>query len=145
MEIKINLDESRFKGLVDEELGKFTDKEIHRILAKALEQYVVDESIIGQLVFRKKTDYWGKETGDFEPTPRLERLVGELNVSDILEDIKAKAADVLKEDDTVRGLMESVFYRMLSNRVSGLMWNNGALESLIMTRVNQTLDDRLKR
>ena len=41
--------------------------------------------------------------------------------------------------------MESVFYRMLSNRVSELMWNNGALESLIMTRVNQTLDDRLKR
>ena len=145
MEIKINLDESRFKGLVDEELGKFTDKEIHRILAKALEQYVVDEGIIGQLFFRKKTDYWGKETGGFEPTPRLERLVGELNVSDVLEDIKAKAADILKEDDTVRGLLESVFYRMLSNRVSELMWDNGALESLIATRVNQTLDDRLKR
>lgn len=145
MEIKINLDESRFKGLVDEELGKFTDEEIHGILAKALEQYVVDEGLIGQLFFMKKTDYWGKETGGFEPTPRLERLVGELNVSDILEDIKAKAADVLKEDDTVRGLMESVFYRMLSDRVSELMWNNGALESLIMTRVNQALDDRLKR
>lgn len=145
MEIKINLDESRFKGLVDEELGKFTDKEIHDILAKALEQYVVDESIIGQLFFRKKTDYWGKETGDFEPTPRLERMVGELDVSDILEDIKAKAAAVLKEDDTVRRLVESVFYRMLSNRTSELLWNNGAIESLIMNRVNQALDDRLKR
>ena len=31
MEIKINLDESRCKGLVDEALGKFTDKEIHDI------------------------------------------------------------------------------------------------------------------
>ena len=54
MKLEINLDESRFKNLVDEELGKFSDEEIHDILGKAISQYVMDSDVIQRLFYVKK-------------------------------------------------------------------------------------------
>ena len=38
MKIEINLDETRFKDLVDDELGRFSNKELHDIIKKAIGQ-----------------------------------------------------------------------------------------------------------
>ena len=144
MKLEINLDESRFKDLVDEELGKFSDAEIHDILAKAISQYAMEKDVIQKLFYTKKRNYYGNETDELEATPRLERIVQNLDMEEVLGKLKKDIQDVLNEDDVIERLAENLFYRFLSNKINDMLWNNSSLHSLVQLRANQILDDRLK-
>ena len=143
MKLEINLDESRFKDLVDEELGKFSDEEIHDILGKAISQYVMDSDVIQRLFYIKKRDYYGNETGDFEPTSRLERIVHELDVENVLNDVKERIQEVLNQDDIIKEMTEKLFYNFIAGRLESLLWGSGTLTSIIQNRACQILDSRL--
>lgn len=142
MKLEINLDESRFKDLVDEELGKFSDEEIHDILGKAISQYVMDSDVIQRLFYIKKRDYYGNETGDFEPTSRLERIVHELDVENVLNDVKERIQEVLNQDDIIKEMTEKLFYNFIAGKLESLLWGSGALTSIIQNRACQILDNR---
>lgn len=142
MKLEINLDESRFKDLVDEELGSFSKDEIHDILKQAMEQYVMDSGTIKNLFCKKKRDYYGRETDEFEETDMLKRVLSGIDVSPVIERLRTDIENVLKEDDIIRRLSEGIFYRILSGRIDEMIWNSSALSSLIQTRVNQMLNER---
>ena len=59
MKIEINLEETRFKDLVDNELSKFSDVEIHDILLKAINQCVMENDVIENFFYNKKKDWNG--------------------------------------------------------------------------------------
>lgn len=143
MKLEINLDESRFKNLVDEELGKFSDEEIHDILGKAISQYVMDSDVIQRLFYVKKRDYYGNETNDFEPTSRLERIVHELDVENLLSGVKERIQEVLNQDDIIKEMTEKLFYNFIAGRLEDLLWRSGTLSSIIQCRANEILDNRL--
>ena len=145
MKLEINLDETRFKDLVEKELGTFTDAEIHDILGKAISQYVMDNEVIRKLFYSKKKDYYGRETEEIEPTNRLERLVHELDVENVLGDVKERIQKVLSEDDIVRKLTESLFYNFVAGKLRDLMWSSGELSSLIQCRANAMIDARIQQ
>ena len=145
MKLEINLDETRFKDLVEKELGTFTDAEIHDILGKAISQYVMDNEVIRKLFYSKKKDYYGRETEEIEPTNRLERIVRELDVEDALADVKERIHKVLSEDDIVRKLTENLFYNFIAGKLRDLMWTSGELSSLIQCRANEMIDARLQQ
>ena len=145
MKLEINLDETRFKDLVEKELGTFTDAEIHDILGKAISQYVMDNEVIRKLFYSKKKDYYGRETEEIEPTSRLERLVHELDVENVLGDVKERIQKVLSEDDIVRKLTESLFYNFVAGKLRDLMWSSGELSSLIQCRANEMIDARIQQ
>ena len=145
MKLEINLDETRFKDLVEKELGTFTDAEIHDILGKAISQYVMDNEVIRKLFYSKKKDYYGRETEEIEPTSRLERLVHELDVENVLGDVKERIQKVLSEDDIVRKLTESLFYNFVAGKLRDLMWSSGELSSLIQCRANAMIDARIQQ
>ena len=143
MKLEINLDESRFKDLVDEELGKFSDEEIHDILGKAISQYVMDGDVIQRLFYVKKRDYYGNETKDFEPTDRLERIVRGLDVENVLSGVKEKIQEVLNQDDIIKEMTEKLFYNFIAGRLESLLWGSGTLSSIIQCRANEIIDNRL--
>lgn len=145
MKLEINLDETRFKDLVEKELGTFTDAEIHDILGKAISQYVMDNEVIRKLFYSKKKDYYGRETEEIEPTSRLERIVHELDVENVLGDVKERIQKVLSEDDIVRKLTESLFYNFVAGKLRDLMWSSGELSSLIQCRANAMIDARIQQ
>ena len=145
MKLEINLDETRFKDLVEKELGTFTDAEIHDILGKAISQYVMDNEVIRKLFYSKKKDYYGRETEEIEPTSRLERIVHELDVENVLGDVKERIHKVLSEDDIVRKLTESLFYNFVAGKLRDLMWSSGELSSLIQCRANAMIDARIQQ
>lgn len=143
MKLEINLDESRFKDLVDEELEKFSDEEIHDILGKAISQYVMDSDVIQRLFYVKKRDYYGNETNDFVPTGRLENMVNKLDVEDMLKGVKERVKEILNSDDIIKEMTEHMFYNFIAGKLEQLMWRSGALTSIIECRANEILNNRL--
>lgn len=143
MKLEINLDESRFKDLVDEELGKFSNEEIHDILEKAIGQYVMDSDVIQRLFYVKKKDYYGNETNDFVPTSRLENIVNKLDVEDMLKGVEERIEEVLNRDDIIKEMAENLFYNFIAGRLEGLLWKSGTLSSIIEYRANEILNSRL--
>ena len=143
MKLEINLDESRFKDLVDGELGKFSDEEIHDILGKAISQYVMDSDVIQRLFYVKKRDYYGNETNDFTPTSRLENIVNKLDVEDMLKGVKERIQETLNSDDIIREMTENMFYNFIAGKLEQLLWRSGTLSSIIECRANEILNNRL--
>lgn len=143
MKIEINLDETRFKSLVDEELENFSDEEIHDILGKAISQYVMDGDVIQKLFYIKKKDYYGRETNDFEPTARLEKLVNGLDVEGMLNNVKERIEEVLKNDDIIKEMTENMFYNFIAGKLESLLWRSGTLANVIECRANEILNNRL--
>ena len=143
MKLEINLDESRFKDLVDGELEKFSDEEIHDILGKAISQYVMDSDVIQKLFYVKKKDYYGNETDDFVPTSRLESIVNKLDVEDLLKGVKERVKEILNSDGIIKEMTENMFYNFIAGKLEQLMWRSGALTSIIECRANEILNNRL--
>ena len=143
MKLEINLDESRFKDLVDGELGKFSDEEIHDILGKAISQYVMDSDVIQRLFYVKKKDYYGNETSDFVPTSRLENIVNKLDVEDMLKGVKERVQETLNRDDIIKEMTENMFYNFIAGKLEQLLWRSGTLSSIIECRANEILNNRL--
>ena len=143
MKLEINLDESRFKDLVDGELGKFSDEEIHDILGKAISQYVMDSDVIQKLFYVKKKDYYGNETNDFVPTSRLENIVNKLDVEDMLKGVKERVQETLNRDDIIKEMTENMFYNFIAGKLEQLLWRSGTLSSIIECRANEILNNRL--
>lgn len=143
MKLEINLDESRFKDLVDGELGKFSDEEIHDILGKAISQYVMDSDVIQRLFYVKKKDYYGNETNDFVATSRLENIVNKLDVEDMLKGVKERVQETLNRDDIIKEMTENMFYNFIAGKLEQLLWRSGTLSSIIECRANEILNNRL--
>lgn len=143
MKLEINLDESRFKDLVDGELGKFSDEEIHDILGKAISQYAMDSDVIQRLFYVKKKDYYGHETNDFVPTSRLENIVNKLDVEDMLKGVKERVQETLNSDDIIKEMTENMFYSFIAGKLEQLLWRSGTLSSIIECRANEILNNRL--
>lgn len=143
MKLEINLDESRFKDLVDGELGKFSDEEIHDILGKAISQYVMDSDVIQRLFYVKKKDYYGNETNDFVPTSRLENIVNKLDVEDMLKGVKERVQETLNRDDIIKEMTENMFYNFIAGKLEQSLWRSGTLSSIIECRANEILNNRL--
>lgn len=143
MKLEINLDETRFKDLVDGELEKFSDEEIHDILGKAISQYVMDSDVIQRLFYIKKRDYYGNETNDFVPTSRLETIVNKLDVEDMLKGVKERVKEILNSDYIIKEMTEHMFYNFIAGKLEQLMWRSGALTSIIECRANEILNNRL--
>ena len=143
MKLEINLDESRFKALVDGELGKFSDEEIHDILGKAISQYAMDSDVIQRLFYVKKRDYYGNETNDVIPTSRLENIVNKLDIEDMLKGVKERIQETLNSDDIIREMTENMFYNFIAGKLEQLLWRSGTLSSIIECRANEILNNKL--
>ncbi len=144
MKIEINLYETRFKDLVDNELTKFSDGEIHDILQKAINQYVMENDVIEKFFYNKKKDWNGVETGELEPTHRFEKLINGIDIEKTMAKLKSDLQSFFKKDDTIKLLAESIFYRFIYGKISALIWNSEDLHNVIQMKSNIILDERLK-
>lgn len=64
MEVKINVDESMFKDVLDKELKALTPEQIHEIICKALETYLAKPDVMEGLLFHKDSYYGNKHPSD---------------------------------------------------------------------------------
>ena len=62
MEIKINIDESKFQEVLEKELGAFTQEELHSIMKDAIREYLNKEEVLKNLINQKETNNWGVQS-----------------------------------------------------------------------------------
>lgn len=58
MELKLEIDETRFKEVLDKELNAFTQEELHEICTKALIQQLSDPNVFKSLFICKDNSYY---------------------------------------------------------------------------------------
>ena len=148
MKIEINLDETRFKDLVDDELGRFSNKELHDIIKKAIGQYAIEKDVIKEIFYQQKYSYYGGSSDKYELTPRMETLFKEIAKEELeptMKKTEENIKSVLNEEDIIKRLTENLFYRVVTNRINDMIWRDGTLEALITTKANRIIDEKLNQ
>ena len=94
MELKINVDETKFGELINDELSNFTKEEIHEICRDGLIKIMSNQDTLRDIL-PKKTDYWSN-------TVNLEYLmknaIEKIDLSPLFADFQDMARKFIEEN-----------------------------------------------
>ena len=113
MEIKINIDESKFQEVLEKELGAFTQEEIHAIMKEAFKEYLNREDILKELITKKETDRWG---GYVQNSSVMDKFVSTVNLNDIFEEPKEKIKEIICEEETLKAMALELLVNLFKDR-----------------------------
>lgn len=123
MELKINLDESRFKDIVDKELEALTKEEIHDIMKEAIKNYLLIPEHIEKLFYVANTGY-NRASEPYAASFLLSNLFNSLDVKSGIEDLKEKVMEFLKTDENVQKIIGKMMYDMFMKNISSAIFNS---------------------
>ena len=113
MEIKINIDESKFQEILEKELGAFTQEELHAIMKEAFKEYIKREDILKGLITKKETDRWG---GYVQNSSVMDKFVSTVNLNDIFEEPKEKIKEIICEEETLKSMALEILANLFKER-----------------------------
>jgi len=113
MEIKINIDESKFQEILEKELGAFTQEELHAIMKEAFKEYIKREDILKELITKKETDRWG---GYVQNSSVMDKFVNTVNLNDIFEEPKEKIKEIICEEETLKSMALEILANLFKER-----------------------------
>lgn len=113
MEIKINIDESKFQEVLEKELGVFTQEELHSIIKDAIREYLNKEDVLKNLIDRQETDYWGNPV---KGTSTMEKFVNNVDLSDVLAEPKEKIKQIISDDETLKKAAVEILVNLFKDR-----------------------------
>lgn len=116
MELKIDIDETKFKEVIEKELGAFSSEEIHQIIRECIVESLHNDNTLKNLFITKKINSCGTETE--EPSEVLIAAAKNIDLSPAYEEIQTKMIDTLKNN--YQDLLEKV---MLSMIIKGLSYD----------------------
>ena len=113
MEIKINIDESKFQEVLEKELGAFTQEELHAIMKEAFKEYLKREDILKELITKKETDRWG---GYVQNSSVMDKFVSTVNLDDIFAEPKEKIKEIICEEETLKSMALEILVNLFKER-----------------------------
>lgn len=113
MEIKINIDESKFQEVLEKELGAFTQEELHSIMKDAIREYLNKEEVIKDLINKNETDRWGCVV---RGTSTMEKFVNNVDLSDVFAEPKERIKQIISEDETLKKAAVEILANMFKDR-----------------------------
>jgi predicted nucleotidyltransferase len=113
MEIKINIDESKFQEVLEKELGAFTQEELHSIMKDAIREYLNKEDVLKDLINKEETDRWGCTV---RGTSTMEKFVNNVDLSDVFAEPKEKIKQIISEDETLKKAAVEILANMFKDR-----------------------------
>ena len=113
MEIKINIDESKFQEVLEKELGAFTQEELHAIMKEAFKEYIKREDILKELITKKETDRWG---GYVQNSSVMDKFVSTVNLDDIFAEPKEKIKEIICEEETLKSMALEILVNLFKER-----------------------------
>lgn len=136
MEIKINVEESRFKDVLEKELAAFSQEELHKIIAEAMHEYLMNDEILKILFTHETSRYY--ENNTIEASQLLKNVVSKIDISSGFEDVKQKIIDLFNEDETINKLVKGLFIDMITNGINNFLFqNNSNFMEQIVARICQ--------
>lgn len=123
MEIKINVDELKFKDVLEKELNAFSKEELHEIIRECICEYFrnTDTDIIKNL-FTERSSYYDSSR---VPGKVLHEAARTLNLAPAFEEIQTLMINHLK--DNYQDVMQKA---MLDVMINGICYNNGFAEAV---------------
>ena len=113
MEIKINIDESKFQEVLEKELGAFTQEELHSIMKDALKEYFSKEEVLKNLSNRQETDRWGCVV---KGSSIMEKFVNNVDLSDVFAESKEKIKQIISDDETLKKAAVEILANLFKDR-----------------------------
>lgn len=117
MDITIKIDdESRFKDIIENELGALTKEELHGAILEAVKKYFSDEKNVKSLFYNEETDRWGSKKT--VKTEFFNRLIPDASVNEEeINMLRNKFEEILKNDKTVIGIIKETWLEMFSQSI----------------------------
>ena len=139
MEIKINIDESKFQEVLEKELGAFTQEELHSIIKDAIREYLNNEDVLKSLINRQETDRWGSPV---RGTSAMEKFVNNVDLSDVFAEPKEKIKQIISDDETLKKAAVEILANLFKDRFMTAFTQDYRFLDALSDRVAATLTQR---
>lgn len=123
MELKINIDETMFKEVIEKELNAFSKEELHSIVRDCIVEALKDNKTLKALFTKPRYNVYGAL--ESEPTNLVFEAARTIDLSPAFEDIQTIMINELKNNYS--NLLQKV---MLQFMVDGLFYNNNFKNNL---------------
>ena len=142
MEIKINIDESKFQEVLEKELGAFTQEELHKIIGQAMKEYLNRDDVIKTYLEKNEVDRWGSQV---RGSSVMEKLLQNVDLNDILAEPKEKIKRIISEDDTLRNVAIELLANMFKNNFRRSLTEDYTFIEELAGRVAYSLEQMRQR
>lgn len=139
MEIKINIDESKFQEVLEKELGAFTQEELHSIMKDAIREYLNKEEVLKNLINRQETDYRGFV---IKGTSTMEKFINNVDLSDVFAEPKEKIKQIISDDETLKKAAVEILVNLFKDRFMTAFTQDYRFLEELSNRVAATLTQR---
>ena len=139
MEIKINIDESKFQEVLEKELAAFSNEEIHEIMKGAIKEYLSKEEVLKDMISKPQTNRWGCSVKD---TSVLQKFVNNVDLSDIFAEPKEKIKDIISNDETLKKAAVEILANIFKDRFMNAFTQDYTFLNQLADRVAYTLSSR---
>ena len=139
MEIKINIDESKFQEVLEKELGAFTQEELHSIMKDAIREYLNKEEVLKSIIKQQEIDRWGCVV---KGTSTMEKFVNNVDLSDVFAEPKEKIKQIISEDETLKKAAVEILANMFKDRFMTAFTQDYKFMEELSNRVAYTLTQR---
>ena len=139
MEIKINIDESKFQEVLEKELGAFTQEELHSIMKDALKEYFSKEEVLKNIVNQREIDRWGCVV---KGTSAMEKFVSNVDLSDVFAEPKEKIKQIISENETLKKAAVEILANMFKDRFMTAFTQDYKFIEALSNRVAYTLTQK---
>ena len=127
MELILNIDESKFKDVLDRELEAFSKEELHDIIRECLINCLSNTETLQSLFIKKQSDYPYNEY--YSASDLLRKSAESIDLHPAFAEIQNKAIDYLKENQSK--IINDLFLSILVNGISNsLIYNTNFSENL---------------
>ena len=139
MEIKINIDESKFQEVLEKELGAFTQEELHSIMKDAIREYLNKEEVLKNLIDRQETDRWGSPV---RGTSTMDKFINNVDLSDVFAEPKEKIKQIISDDETLKKAAVEILANLFKDRFMTAFTQDYRFIDELSDRVAATLTQR---
>ena len=122
MELKINVDETKFGQLINDELSNFTQEEIHEICRDGLIKIMSDQETLKRIL-PQESKYWS----DYVSVEKLMKTaVEKIDISPLFSDFEEKARSFIH--DNYKNLILEAMTQALINGLSDYMTRSSFMD-----------------
>ena len=109
MEIKINVDETRFKDVLENELNAFSKEELHEIIRECIVEALHNDNNLKKIFIEEGDSFYRKS----KPSEVMIQAAKSIDLSPAYKEIQDKMINTLKEN--YHELLEKVMLSMIVN------------------------------
>ena len=138
MEIKINVDEVKFKDVIEKELNAFSKEELHEIIRECIIESLHNDKTLKSLFVVEEKDYWGNYRG-CNPSEIMIEAARSIDLSPAYTEIQDKMIETLKTD--YRSILEKAMLGLILNGISNDYDFQTRMSSAIERAINQRVNN----